>query len=111
MRDMGEKEIETAWVRKQRRRSIARFLKGPIKLDLLQRAGRLPGKALAVLLAVRHRADLQGALDVTLPTEFLVAWGVSRDAKRRALAALEEEGLIRIVDRQPGHSTRVTLCK
>ncbi len=68
MRNMGEIEVETAWVRKQRQRRAARFLKGPIKLDLLHRAAKLPGKALAVFLAVRHRADLQDAAKVTLPT-------------------------------------------
>ncbi len=107
MRDVSEKEVETAWVRNQRQRRLARFLKGPIKLDLLQRAAQLPGKALVVLLAIRHRADLRGASNVTLPTEYLALWGVGRDAKRRALAALEGEDLIRIVDRRSGHSTVV----
>ncbi len=109
MRNMGEIEVETAWVRKQRRRRAARFLKGPIKLDLLHRAAQLPGKALAVFLAVRHRADLRCSAKVTLPTNYLALWGVGRDAKSRALAALEGAGLIRIVDRQPGHSTVVAL--
>ena len=107
MRDVSEKEVETAWVRNQRQRRLARFLKGPIKLDLLQRAAQLPGKALVVLLAIRHRADLRGASNVTLPTEYLALWGVGRDAKRRALATLEGAGLIRIVDRRSGHSTVV----
>ena len=104
MRDMGEIEVETAWVKKQRRRRAARFLKGPITLDLLHRAAQLPGKALAVFLAVRHRADLRSAANVTLPTNYMALWGVGRDAKRRALDALEEAGLIRIVDRRPGRS-------
>ena len=107
MRNMGEIEVETAWVRKQRQRRAARFLKGPIKLDLLHRAAQLPGKALAVFLAVRHRADLRATAKVTLPTNYLALWGVGRDAKRRALAALEGAGLIRIVDCRPGHSTVV----
>ncbi len=109
MRDTGEIEVETAWTRKQRRRRAARFLKGPIKLDLLHRAAQLPGKALAVFLALRHRTDLRGSVKVTLPTKYLALWGVGRDAKYRALSALEAAGLIRIVDRRPGHSTVVAL--
>ena len=111
MRNRGEKEVETVWVQKQRERRSARFLKGPIKLDLLQQAAQLPGKALAVLLAIRHRVDLRGTPRVTLPAKFLAPWGVGQDAKSRALAALEGAGLIQIVDRQPGHSTEVMLCE
>ena len=107
MRNVGEIEVETAWVRKQRQRRAARFLKGPIKLDLLHRAAQLPGKALALFLAIRHRADLRCSAKVTLPTNYLALWGVGRDAKRRALGALEGAGLIRIVDSRPGHSTVV----
>ena len=47
------------------------------------------------------------AINEALPTNYLALWGVGRDAKRRALAALEGAGLIRIVDRRPGHSTVV----
>ena len=103
----GDVEVETVWVQKHRQRRLARFLKGPIKLDLLQRAARLPGKALVVLLALRHRADLRGSSEVTLPTDYLAQWGVGQTAKARALAALEGAELIRIVDRRPGRSTVV----
>ena len=102
-----ENEVVTIWVRKHHQRRLARFLKGPINLDLLQRAARLPGKALIVLLALRHRADLRGSPEVTLPTDYLAQWGVGQTAKVRALGALEGAGLIRIVDRRPGRSTVV----
>ena len=105
----GEVEVETVWVREHRQRRLARFLKGPIMLDLLQRAARLPGKALVVFLAIRHRADLRGSPEVTLPTDYLAQWGVGQTAKIRALAALEGADLIRIVDRRPGHSSVVKL--
>ena len=34
--------------------------------------------------------------------------GVSKDAKQRALSALEQEGLI-VVEREPGRNPRVTI--
>ena len=103
----GEVEVETVWVQEHRQRRLARFLKGPIQLELLLRAARLPGRALVVFLAIRHRADLRGTPYVTLPIKYLTQWGVGQTTKIRALAALERAGLIRIVDRRPGRSTVV----
>ena len=81
----------------------------PIPLITLQKAACLPGKALGLYLAIRHRADLQRCEEVSLPTAYLAAWGINKDAKRRAIAALGQAELIRIVDRRPGHSARVAL--
>jgi predicted transcriptional regulator len=72
-------------------------------------AAKLPGKALAVFLAVHHRVALTGEESVSLPTQTLDAMGVSKDAKARALLALEATGLI-AVDRVHGHTARVRLC-
>ena len=107
MRDMGEIEVETVWVRNQRRRRAARFLKGPIKLDPLHRAAQLPGKALALYLAIRHRADLRRSPEVTLPADYLATWGIRKDAKSRALAVLEGAGLVQVTGCQSGRSVRV----
>ena len=101
-------EIETPWSRKQRQRLSTRFLKGPISLPLLQEVAQLPGKALALYLAIRHRADLCGSPEVTLPTNYLADWGIDKYSKHRALTALERVGLVR-TERCPGHTTRVTL--
>ena len=43
---------------------------------------------------IRHRADLQRCEEVSLPTAYLAAWGINKDAKRRAIAALEQAKLI-----------------
>ena len=77
-------------------------------LSLLQRAARLPGRALALYLAVRHRADLTRGQAVTLPTAYLRDWGIDRHAKARGLAALENAGLV-TVERRPGRSVGVTV--
>ncbi len=85
-----------------------RFLKGPIPLMALQRAARLRGHALALYLAIRHRRDLQNGGDVTLPADYLAAWGICKSAKSRGLADLEAEGLV-AVERRVRHTARVKL--
>ncbi len=111
MDNTGETEVETAWLKDRRRQRALRFLKGPISLVSLQVAAQLPGKAMVLYLAIRHRADLRRSPEVTLPAGYLAAWNIRKDAKSRALVALENAGLVKIVSRQPGQSTKVTLCK
>jgi hypothetical protein len=90
------------------RRPTYRFLKGPIPWIGLCAAARLPGQALAVFVAVHHRATLPGNATVTLPKNLLAELGVSRDAKARALHALEEASLV-AVERIKGRAARVTI--
>ena len=111
MSDISETEVKTAWMMEQRRKHASRFLKGPISLTTLQKAARLPGKTLALYLALRHRADLACSSTVSLPTDYLNAWGIDKDAKHRAIAALERVELVRVVDRAPGRSMRVALVE
>ncbi len=105
---IAEVEVETPWSVARRRRMRGRFLKGPIPLTALQRAARLRGHALALYLAIRHRCDLQKGGDVTLPADYLAAWGICKSAKSRGLADLEAEGLV-AVERRAGHTARVKL--
>ncbi len=102
-------EVKTRWSGAKGSRIAGRFLK-KTPLDPLQRAARLPGRALHVYLAVRHRCDLQREQTVTLPAAYLQAFGIGKDAKRRALAELETAGLIR-VERFIGRTARVTLAE
>ncbi len=85
-------EIETPWSRRGRQRTNGRFFKAA-PLPPLQRAARLPGRALALYLAIRHRVDLRRGQAVTLPAAYLENWGINRHAKDRALVALEKAGL------------------
>lgn len=86
----------------------AGFIKGPLPLDWMQRAARLPGKALQVALALWYLAGLQKSQTVKLASKPLEAMGVSRDAKYDALARLAAAGLV-AVDQRPGQAPIVTL--
>src|SRR3954453_7706134 len=102
----GETEVETS-ASHTRTRKTARFLKGPIPLQDIAQAACLPGKALAVYLALHHRCDLEGQFTVMLPASLLQQFGIDRDAKARGLRALEDAGLIQ-VERQNGCAARIT---
>jgi DNA-binding transcriptional ArsR family regulator len=71
-------------------------------------AAQLPGKALAVYLAIRHRTDLTRKNAVKLPAGLMRDLGVSKDAKARALRQLEAAGMI-TVRRQDGQSPIIAL--
>jgi len=103
----GEVEVATR-VSRARPRPTVPFLKGPIPLAPLAVAARLPGKALALYVALQHRCDLEGKSTVTLPAALLRDFGVGRDTKARALRTLEDAGLIR-VKRTTGRTARITL--
>ena len=105
----GEVEVEIGTtVSRTQSRPTARFLKGPVPLVSLAVAARLPGKALAVYLAIVHRRDLTHEPTVTLPSTLLREFGVDRDSKARALRALDDAGLAR-VERTNGRAARITL--
>lgn len=106
--NIAEVEIATDSLAHARTKQNTRFLKGPIPMSYLQRAAVLPGKALAVYICITHQCDLTGRITVTLPKSLLAKFGVSRDAKARALRELERAGLVS-VEREPGRAVRVTL--
>lgn len=84
------------------------FLKGPIPLNWLARAADLPGKALQLSLALWYRAGLEKRGDIVLGNAVCAQFGVDRHAKRRALMALEQAGLVEVV-REQGKNPKVTL--
>lgn len=107
---MREVEVTPAFVRagaRQKRREP--FLRGPIPIRDIAAASRLPGQSLALLLAIHHRCALTGQALVTIPRRLLADLGLSRDAKARALHALEGAGLVR-VERVKGRGAGVELC-
>ena len=101
------RRVETPWSRRGQQRAHARFLKA-VPLPLLQKAARLPGRALALYLAIRHQSDLRRGQTVTLSAAYLRDWGISRYAQDRGLVVLETVDLI-TVERRPGHPARVTV--
>lgn len=106
--DIPDTEVVTDVLRAAQARRAERFLKGPILMREIATAARLPGAALALFLAARHRADLTRKSTVTLPYDLLNQLGLSRDAKARGLRQLEAAGLVR-VERVAGRSARVAL--
>ena len=86
------------------------FLKGPIPLLWLSSVAALPGKAMAVGLAIWWRVGLRKTAEIRLTGSHLKRFGVGRKAGYRCLAAMERDGLIR-VQRQRGKAPIVTvLC-
>ena len=104
----SEIEVETSATRQRSERTSFRFLKGPIPMPEIIAATNLPGKALAIYLAIRHQIDLSQQREVSVPKGLLEDMGVDRDSKSRGLKALERAGLIRVV-RKKGCSARVRL--
>ena len=84
------------------------FLKGPIPLPWLSAASRLPGKALAVALALWFRAGLTKSRTVKVGSQLLSRFNVGRKSVSRCLRAMEEVGLVD-VERHPGRCPVVTI--
>jgi hypothetical protein len=83
-------------------------LRGPIPLDWLSAAARLPGKSLHVGIALWFMGGLLKSRIVTLSNITSLRFGLNRNAKYRALAWLEEAGLI-AVERKLGRAPIVTI--
>jgi len=103
-----ESEVETSLVYQAKSRRSERFLKGPIPFREIKTAACLPGKSLALLLAIHHRIDLTGKTPITLPSSLLSEFRISRNAKARGLKYLEQAGLIRVT-RSAGQTARIEL--
>ncbi|MDX8346512.1 hypothetical protein SLH49_00825 [Cognatiyoonia sp. IB215446] len=83
------------------------FLAGPIRMEWIEAAARLPGAALPVALLVRHLYVLRGQDWVVLSNAAVKRFSVSSSAKGRAVEVLEEAGLIEVQDRRAGRAYRV----
>lgn len=83
------------------------FLAGPIRMEWMEAAARLPGAALKVALMIRHLHVMRGRDWVVLSNHVMGRFGVSSSAKARAVVALEEAGLIEVQDRRSGSAPRV----
>lgn len=86
------------------------FLKGPIPLDWLAAASRLPGKSLQVAVAVWFLAGLHRSSVVPLSNKISHRFGLDRNSKYRGLAWLETQGLI-TVDRKIGRAPVITILR
>jgi len=71
-----------------------RFMKGPIPLNWVQAASKLPGKSLHVAIVLWFLVGIKKSKTVKLTQLLLTQFGVNRNSKYRALKALAEAGLI-----------------
>jgi hypothetical protein len=82
-----------------------KFLKGPIPWPWIQAAAELPGKALAVGLAIWREAGCRNERTVPLN---LSNQGMPRRTAQRALQSLQAAGLVS-VEHRDGRPTLVTI--
>jgi hypothetical protein len=91
-----------------RPKSGEHFLKGPIPLSWLTAASSLPGRSLHAGIAIWFAAGLTKSRVIPLSNLATSRFGIDRSAKYRALAWLEEAGLIS-VQRQTGRAPTVVI--
>jgi hypothetical protein len=101
---VGEMKVELATVKQKR---AGRFIPS-MPLPWFQRACRLKGKACLVAAILWYRSRLAKADTFILSQAMLSEFGISRQAKYRALEALEGGGLI-TVSRRPRRNPEVTV--
>lgn len=92
-----------------RGRSIqGRFLRGPVPMDWLKQAAKLPGRALHAGVALWFLDGFQQTGTVQARPSVLRDLGLDRHASYRALRELEKAGLVSVV-RKRGAAAMVTL--
>src|SRR5262245_48390691 len=82
----------------------------PIDVGWLNRVIPRARAALPVALAIQFEVAVQDSRSVVLTNRLLKNWGVTANAKRRALSALEKAGIIE-VECRPGANPIVTLVE
>ena len=96
--------------RPPRHRQGEKFLKGPIPWKWIVRAAYLSGKALHVAIAIWFLAGIGRNRIIKLSNKVVIALGISRFAKGRALKELERAGLVAI-KRNNGSSPLITILE
>ena len=97
-------------VRSRSERPVERHspLRGPIPLEWLSAAARLPGRSLHAGIALWHTAGTSRSVTVPLSNISSVRFGLDRNSKYRALGWLENAGLI-TVERNLGRTPVITI--
>ncbi len=92
---------------------VPRKLKGafvrPCPVDWIRRAIRLPGKASAVALACWYAAGLAKSMTVQITPKIREDLKIYRECFRNGLEAMEEAGMVAIVDGRQGASPTITI--
>jgi len=85
-----------------------RFIKGPIPLEWLLTASKLPGKSLEISMVLWFLKGVTKNHTVKLSGKLVRSFGVSRSTLYRGLAEMENAGLISI-QRKKSRSPMVTI--
>jgi len=85
-----------------------RHLRGPVPIDWLSAAARLPGRSLHVGIALWIAGGVSRSRVVPLSNLSTLRFGLDRNAKYRGLAWLEQAGLV-AVKRKLGRAPLVTI--
>lgn len=91
-------------------RQKRKFIRGPIDLAWVMKAGRLKGKALQVGMILWFESGCQESRTVPLRQSLAQEFGCHRDTVIRAVRELEKAGLVTITS-DPGKCLSVTLLK
>jgi hypothetical protein len=86
------------------------FLRGPIPMQWLSEAARLPGKTISVALALWWLYGMSKRKPFKLRGDALNLMHVSRDATDDGLARLEQRGLIQ-VERKTGQRPTISIIE
>ncbi|MEX1230836.1 MAG: hypothetical protein WEB58_11395 [Planctomycetaceae bacterium] len=100
-------ETRQRWQEKQKREAT-RFLRGPVPVHWIKQAAALPGKALAVGIAIWFLCGLRKRSKLKFSRATWEQFGLSRSATYRGLEHLESTSLISI-DRRRGRCPIVTI--
>lgn len=104
-------EVESVARRKIKvRTSKEPFLKGPVPLSWLRRAGKLRGQVLLVGLVLWFRAGVERKMRIKLKKADYRLFGVSERSASRGLASLEKAGVVSVT-RHPGRSPIVAILE
>ena len=86
------------------------FIRGPVPIPWVERAAKLPGKALALGFGLWWLHGMGKGGEVKLTKRLLETFNISRDAAADGLKRLEQSGLVQ-VKRAPGKRPSVRIVK
>src|ERR1043166_1065444 len=84
------------------------FIKGPIPLNWVFKAGKLPGKALAIGMLLHFESGLNRSKIVRFRPQLAGRFGFHRDTAKRAIRQLQKAKLIQVTH-TPGQCLTIEL--
>ena len=110
---LSDRQVVTIVSRATKKRAKKRaemFVKGPVPMWWMEKAHKLGGSALWLGLLAWHKAGM-GCESMKASNAYCEAYGISKQAKRRAIKALADAGLMRIVEATNHASPAIELVR